>query len=301
MKRILFSFVLAMACTFSAAGKDKLCVAQKIKGWTYRQNRLQQAVYVEYFNSLNRHILSFIQWQCNEKRGPQLQCRLNIPGAYGNYSDPLPRFMEMEVNGFKLEEISFNKDDVKVWKKSDGTTGADFPLNFDGTQIILRAYIRPGSGALFLNFKLDPKSITPFKGGKIQINNCTSGLHLNEKGGAVWAMNKYARMAISPVNTYTQKNRKVTLKPEDKYLLLMDTTLPGNGDKKKVRRDHGPSVFIPDPRIPTTLTFGIYSRFVMTLDRNFKETTIGVWQKRQIITNDQLKKLIKEQPRQFTL
>ena len=298
MKKLLNIAVLLLAA-FILEAAEAPCVVRKVKGWTYGQDRLDMAAYIEFFNAHNRHVLSFIQWRAAGKKGPVLQCRLNIPGAYGNYSDPVS-FLKLEVNGFKLQEISFSPDDIRVWNDpKTGFAGADFPLNFDGTQIILRAHIRPDSGVLFLKFRLDSRSVTPLSRGKIIITNCISGLHL-AGNQAVWSLKKYDRQAVSPMRTYSQHDRQVAvLKPDDAFLMLMDSTLPGKGDMKKVRKDHGPSVFIPDPKIQTSIKFGVYTEITMALKPDFKEIIIGVWQKKEVITNDYLTQFIKENPGQF--
>lgn len=300
MKKPLL-ILLALLSFGLLEGKDSPCIAKKIRGWTYGQAKLDTAFYVEFINDHNRHILSFIQWKAAKTRGPKLQARLVIPGAYGNFQDPLPRFLDMNINGIDLQDVYIEPEKIRVWNdKKTGRSGADIPINFDGTIMNLKWYMRPDSGVLFLTLEVDKNSITPFAKGRVDVYSCPSGLHLTRKG-SVWNMNKYKRMAVTPARTCTQATRKVKLQKEDTYLILMDATLPGKGDEKWVRRDHGPGVFIPDVEKTkeTLLTFGIYTNIKMTLGAEFRNMTLGFWQKKEVVTNEKVLKLVKENPAAF--
>lgn len=297
-----FFLVLLTVLTIGVLeGKDSHCIAKKIKGWTYNQAQLDHSLYVEFINDYNRHILSFIQWRAGKNRGPLLNARLVIPGAYGNFQDPLPSFLNIVINGIQFKDVYIEPEKIRVWNDAKtGYAGVDVPINFDGLILDFHWYMRPDSGVLFLDLGVNKNSLEKLKEGTIEVISCPSGLHLNKRG-AIWDLKKYGRMAVSPARTYTQKTRKVKLQKDDCYLVLMDSTLPGTGDVKGVRKDHGPGVFLPDVEktLETTLHFGAYTKIIMKLPENFSKMTLGFWQKKEIVTNDEVLKLVKEKPGMF--
>jgi len=60
----------------------------------------------------------------------------------------LVTWLKIKVNGIDFRKLPIKKEDVKLWQDKE-KRGFELALNFDGAKMLLRLYMRPGSGVLW--------------------------------------------------------------------------------------------------------------------------------------------------------
>jgi len=286
--RLSFFLILFM---FSGAvwGADAMWCSTHI----YRKEDLSIAKQVRISNALNHYRLDFLLSKANtllHGKAPSFKIVMREPSQKYGFSAPLWNFMVLSVNNINMSQLDFHEDDLTVWKK-DSAAGVDLALNFDGAKMTLRFFMRDGSPVLWgsLDNKI-PKAVSETL---IEFRAVPSFLPGTKLEGV------YERTAMTAARTLEMSKRKVSLSPEDKYLLLFD--------KKYKYPD------TPDAAGPCFLTF-LYnevafsqlfmsdfymSRIFISLRNDFQSFKFGLWETEQHLANQESIEYLVKNPEEF--
>ena len=208
----------------------------------------------------------------------------------------LVNFITLTVNGINNKDISPKNDDLSVWKKN-GQAGMDMKMNFDGTKLILRLYMRDDSPVLWGKIIPAKDSVEPLESIKIRFSAIISILaKVNKK--IAWSK-VYDRVAITPARTLQQQQKAWQLTPADTYLVLQDNKYDGSAADK----GQGPIMIILDHSAIKDAKLELRNEWTTALDLelkpDFKEFDFGLWQQKPVISNKAFAEKLKKEKRAF--
>ena len=245
-------------------------------------------------NPQNSYRFTLIQTKPDNNNGPRTQFWLAAE-HFGFCA--LTNFLNMTVNGYNNSEISPKASDLTAWQEKD-KAGMDLKLNFDGTRLTLRLYMRDDSPVLWGKIIADKKSsIEPIKTIRVRFSAIISILAKVNKKVAFW--NVYERMAITPARTLTQQKKAWQLTPADTYLVLQDNKFDGSGEGK----GQGPVMMILDYKAVKNAKLELDNRWTTCVDLelkpDFTEFEFGLWQQKSAISNKAFAEKLKKEKAAF--
>ena len=293
MKRILLFLALSAAGTLG--GQEMNVTARKYTGWNSGNLIFNRQALIA--GPRNTYGVNFCQQKPGGNGETSFYMVLTEPRRQGGFGQHQCRFLRMEVNGIDMQRIMPQERDFKIWKKGR-TAGTDMTFRFDGANILLSAYMAEDSPMLFLHFRPAETQLEPLRKFRIHLAVQVGGIN-----GILKAENTVARTAARELAGKSWKQAKNTLNPEDRWLILYDRKLDGSGKNK----GFGPSfLLLPQDfsnlnRAELILPDDTLASVILDVKADFRELTLGIWQNRAAISNQDFFRLFGERKKDFTV
>lgn len=240
-------------------------------------------------NSHHSYLLSMgASRNTNGKAAPQFM--INNPGKQA-----VPRGIGgLVVNGISYRNINYNRGDMKLWEdKAAGLAGCEGTLNFDGAKVNLRFYMRKDSPMMFVRLTPSKDSVEPIKRISFEQYVCP---YLTRDAKIRWDEKSYKRVAVTQkrtLNTPTGYGKSHLLTPEETEIKLFDS---------EYGKNPGYITFVRDENVlKASVALASYQTVAVQLKPDFKEFTMAYWGHQKIISNAEMEKIIKANPKGFKI
>lgn len=299
MKRMIVRVILACACVPLIAQEYAPVRVTEYKGAVYRAQNYAFHKTIDITNQLAAYRISLSNTKAIGKVAPETRLVLSA----GNYGFcPLINFFKISINGIMMREISPNKEDFRIWQ--DGRlAGCEMTFNYDGAKVQLRLYLRPDSPVLWGGLQPAKNTLEPINKISCEICAIPSYLGKDEKKSTIFNNSNgvYARMAVTPVNTFKQNPKQIPLMEKDSYVILQDANFDGSSADK----GDGPVMVILDDysaiqKATVRISDSWTSTVNVDLKKDFKKFDFGLWQQKPRISNADFAKKLQAEKNAFT-
>lgn len=186
-------------------------------------------------NSENIYSISLSNKRAHGKDGRRFRMALGNGRQNGLQSgfSALVENVSISVNGIPAKVLQLKKETLRKWLGTDGAEGMEFKLNFDGSLVDVRFWMRPGSPVLFgeVTKSGGGRQLTPITNAVVGVKAIPSYLDCGK--GRKTRFSRYARQVQTASRLLElPPGRSEKIHPDDLYFILQDGEYDGSAEGK---------------------------------------------------------------------